>query len=360
MRVGLAIETDSPGGAETMLLELARELQARGVEVFALGPAVGDGWLRDRFGDLGIERESITFRGPLGLGSVSEIASIIARHRLDVLHSHEFMMAVLGALAAKREGCRHVITMHGGDYYTRKYRRRLALRFATALSSHTVAISDDFRDGMVEFLHLGPGSIQLIHNGVASVVGSGGAVREELGVGPDEVLVLAVGSLYPVKGHEFLLRAMTALPASGCRVVTAIAGTGFEESRLRELATSLGINDVVQLLGYRSDIPDLLDAADVFVMPSLSEGLPMAMIEAMLAGKPIVASDVGGIPELLSTTDVGILVPPRDPEGLANALGRVISDPELRRRLGSAARARAQTHFTSSAMADRYLELYSG
>ena len=189
---------------------------------------------------------------------------------------------------------------------------------------------------------------------------TGGRVREELGVGPDDVLVLAVGSLIPVKGHSVLLEALSRIPRASERIVVAIAGGGGEEeSRLRALATDLGIVSDVHLLGFRDDVSDLLRAADAFAMPSLSEGLPMAMIEAMLAGKAIVASEVGGIPELLPAPDLGLLVEPGDASGLAERLGELVRDRGLRERLGVAARAHAMAHFTASAMAEKYVALYA-
>jgi glycosyltransferase involved in cell wall biosynthesis len=185
-------------------------------------------------------------------------------------------------------------------------------------------------------------------------------VRAELGVGPGDLLLLAVGNLYPVKGHSILLKAVSELSPCAGRVVVAMAGTGPEESNLRTLARDLGIEQDVHLLGYRADVTDLLESADVFVMPSLSEGLPMAMIEAMLARKAIVASDAGGIRELIPSSEFGVLVQPGDAAALTSALADVLRDRSLRERIGTAAHARAVERFTASAMADAYLPIYSG
>lgn len=368
MRVGLSIETDAPGGAETMLLQLARELLSRGHEVVALGTVGGSdathfaegetGWLTARFAEMGVGRELVRSRGPFGLGSVPRIASVIRAHRLDVLHSHEFSMSVLGAAAARLARCPHVITMHGGVYYASAPRRRLAMRRAAAWSRHTVAVSEASRRSFAEALGVPVGTIELVHNGVAPVAGAGGAIRAELRLAPEDVLVLAVGSLLPVKGHAVLLEALARLEDVPARVVVAIAGRGEQEDGLRRLAGSLGVEERVHLLGYRADIADLLAGADVFAMPSRSEGLPMAMIEAMLAGRAVVASDVGGMRELVPGADVGLLVPAGDPSALAASLARLAREGALRERLGAAAAARARERFTAAAMADRYLALY--
>lgn len=360
MRVGLAIETDIPGGAETVLLELTKELQARGHQVVPLGFSGQEGWLTSRFAEIGLKRDLLDVSGPFGLGSVSEIASTIRKHRLDVLHSHEFGFAVCGSLAARLAGCRHVITMHGGSYATQRLRRRLALRVAAALSSCTVAVSDSLRETLEESLRLRKQSIVVVHNGVAGVSSEGARIRDQLGLGAGDVLALAVGNLFEVKGHDVLIEAVSKLPRFDGRLVVAIAGRGHLEMKLRSLAESLGIASQIHLLGFRADVSNLLDGADIFVMPSLSEGLPMAMIEAMLAGKAIVASDAGGIRELLDNGNVGLMVPPSDSAALAERLIELATDAGLRERLGTAARARALKHFTAAAMADRYLSLYAG
>lgn len=367
MRVGLAIETDAPGGAETMLLQLARQLLEFGHDVVAFGVRDartfyqdGDvGWLTARFAELGIERPLLAPRGPFGLGSIPDLAAEIRARRLDVLHSHEFTLAVLGAMASNLVGCRHIITMHGGTYYSDVARRRWAMRGAVSLSRHTVAVSRAFRERMTDGLGLHPETVEIVHNGVAPTVGDGRRVREELGVGLDEILVLAVGSLLPVKGHAVLVRALAEMPSEQ-RPRVAIAGRGPERDRLQHLIETLGLGNDVRLLGYRSDVPDLLDAADVYAMPSISEGLPMAMIEAMIAGKAILASDVGGMGELIPGPDVGILLDAGDVGALALNLSRLASDRVLRDRMGEAARERALARFSATAMTEHYVRLYGG
>lgn len=360
MRIGLSIETDSPGGAETMILALARRLQQGGHVVTSLGPTGGEGWLTARFREMGIERDLVEFSGPLGFGSIPRIAAVLRRRRLDVLHSHDWGMAVTGALAAKVARTRHIITMHGGLYYADAARRRWALRVAAAMSTRTVAVSQASRATLATKLHLPESSIDLVHNGLDARPGDATRVRSELRLVPGTPLVIAIGSLYEVKGHVYLLEAAAKLRAEGRDLVVAIAGSGYMEERLKARAAELGLAEGVRFLGYRSDVPDLLAAADVYAMPSLSEGLPMAMIEAMLAGKAIVASDVGGIPELLPSPEHGVLAKPGDAGDLAAKLATLLADPTRRARLGAAAQARAAEHFTAAAMTEKYLALYEG
>ncbi len=359
MKVALAIETDGPGGAESMLLELARELRSTGHDVIAVGPLKGEGWLSSRFAELGIEREAVDLGRSLDGTSIRRLNSIVRKRRLDVLHSHEFTMAVVGAGAARLGGCRHVITMHGGSYFAERLRRRMALRVAVSLSARTVAVSNSVKHALLKALHLADESVIVVHNGATPLEGQGLRIRRDLQLSEGDLLILAVGNLYPVKGHAILLEALVLLANRGKpRVVAVVAGRGEERDRLAARSAELGMQDRFHLLGFRSDVPDLLHAADVIVMPSLSEGLPMAIIEAMLAGKMIVATDVGGIPELISNDSLGLLVPAGDAVSLAEQLQRAIDSPSLRNELGKAARARALKEFSASAMAQKYASIY--
>jgi glycosyltransferase involved in cell wall biosynthesis len=185
-------------------------------------------------------------------------------------------------------------------------------------------------------------------------------IRRELQLVDGELLIVSVGNLYPVKGHAFLLQALSELARSSdvpsWRL--ALAGRGSEAEHLAQLANRAGLDHRVHFLGFRADVPDILAAADVWVMPSLSEGLPLALLEAMFAGKAIAASAVGGIPEAVASEEHGLLVPPQDPAALTAVLARLLRSRELRAALGAAARQRAMQEFSVTHMADAYERLY--
>jgi glycosyltransferase involved in cell wall biosynthesis len=328
LTVAMLLESDGPGGAEFMLIQLAEELRRRGHRIFPIGPAKGLGWLDRVLRERGFEPGKFTLRRPLDLQCLRELTAMLRHAQVDVVHGHEFTMALYGAAAARRLRRPAVLTIHSAHYVSLAMRRRVALSWAARKSRAMVAVS---------------------------------AVREGLGVRADDVLMLAVGNLYPVKGHPVLLDALqrVATRAPGpWRLV--VAGRGRNKAALEERARELGLAEHVQFLGHRDDVPDLLAAADVFVMPSLREGLPLAILEAMFAGKAIVASGVGGIPEAITPGEHGLLVPPGDPVPLAEALLTVLSDASLRHRLGDAARRRADVEFRVGHMADRYERVYRG
>jgi len=167
-----------------------------------------------------------------------------------------------------------------------------------------------------------------------------------------------IGNLYPVKGHRYLLEAAPQILARHPSTLFLFAGRGECETELREQARHLGIEAQVRFLGLRKDVPVLLTIGDVFVQPSLSEGLSIAILEAMAAAKPVVATSVGGNPELVVEGETGLLVAPANADALATAMIRVLSDIGEARRLASNALARAQSHFSIAGMVRRYETLY--
>jgi glycosyltransferase involved in cell wall biosynthesis len=280
----------------------------------------------------------------------------------EAVHSHEFTMAVYGCAAARWLRVPHVVTMHGDQGVTRAWRRRAALRWAFRHSRAAVAVSEHTRRAMEQRLGLRPHALGVVYNGIPVPAGRREPVRRELGLAEGELLVLAVGSLRPNKGHRVLLEALA--PLRGGEGVApwrlAIAGQGEERDALARRAGELGIAERVHLLGQRDDVADVQAAADVFAMPSYAEGLPLALLEAMFAGAAIVASGVGGIPEAVSDGTEALLTAPGESGALRSALARLLSDPPLRQRLGESARRRAHAEFRIERMADRYEALYRG
>jgi glycosyltransferase involved in cell wall biosynthesis len=361
-RIALLNETSGPGGAEHMVLMLGEELARRGYDVIPVLPAYLDPWLVNEFKARGFDPATFDAPSFVDPGYLAHLVRILKHRGAEVVHSHEFLTSVYGGAAAAIAGTPHVITMHGGKYYAGKRYRREALRWSAKRSRAVVGVSAATANELAAHLRLSPDQVQVVHNGIRPRLGDPAIVRHELGVRAGEMLVVAIGNLKPVKAHTVLLDALTQLRERDGTPAwrLAIAGTGSEQQRLEALAARHGVSDRLHLLGYRADVGNILAAADVWAMTSLSEGLPLALIEAMFAGKPVVASNVGGIPEVLRNGENGLLVPPRDPAALANALSRLFGDGLLRRRLGSAAKRDAEDGFGIDRMVDAYERLYTG
>ena len=360
-RIALLVETGGPGGAEHVLLNLAEGLRGRGHEIIPIGPDDRSPWLHDQFVTRGFAPERYSMRRLLDWRCVRGIAEILRRRGADVVHSHEFTMGVYGTVAAKMARRPQLLTMHGGRYYAGKLQRRLALGAAARLSGAVVGVSAACATDLEETLRLRRGAVRVVPNGVPVPRGERAPVRRELGLGDADTLLVAVGNLYPVKGHIVLLRALALLAERGraSGLTVAIAGRGREEAALRDFARQAGIEGRVRLLGYREDVGDILAAADIYAMPSLSEGLPLALLEAMAVGLPVIASRVGGIPEVVTDGEDALLVPPGDPAALAAAIERLAEDEALRAQLGNSARRKAERDYTLDAMLDRYEAIYA-
>jgi glycosyltransferase involved in cell wall biosynthesis len=245
---------------------------------------------------------------------------------------------VPAALLARLAGVPVVISHeHGSSLYDHSVRRALNVHIVGRLSDVVLAVSEWDRANLIEG-GMPADRVRVLPNGILPLP-SGADVRAELA--PDGVpLIGALGRLDPVKGYDDLIGAVRVLKDRGTAVRCVIAGVGPDETRLKGMIDELGLEDDVQLLGLRDDVASLLRAFDVAVMSSHSEGSPLAIIEYMAAGLPIVATSAGGISELISDGEHGLLVEPQDPAALAAALERILSDPALGARLGASAQAR--------------------
>jgi glycosyltransferase involved in cell wall biosynthesis len=358
LRIAQLIESDGPGGAERVVAELAINLQRLGAESVVFVPADGEGWLAREMAGSGVAVVSVGLQRRVSPGCVQRIAAELRRRQIAVAHSHEFTMAVYGAWASRVAGIPHVITMHGGRYYAARWRRRLALRSAVAVSGQTVAVSDTVADRLRADLGLADHQVTTIANGVRFVPAPGSSLRDELHLADGDRLIVSVGNLYPVKGHSHLIDAFSMVSRTHPTLHLAIAGRGDLAASLAAQAAGFELGRRVHLLGLRSDIPAILQAADIFVLPSLSEGLPLALVEAMFAGCAIVASDVGEIGKMLAYGKAGVLVEPGNASQLAVAIRVLLTNPARARALGICAAHRAAAGYDISRMVDQYTTLY--
>ena len=357
-RVAYLIESDGPGGAERVVADLAIACQRDGGGSVVFLPTNGDGWLARQLEGSGVTIEHFRLEKPFSPACARSLAAGFRRHAIAVAHSHEFSMAVYGAWASWLAGVQHVITMHGSRYYAQRLQRRVAMRAAIALSGRTVAVSRPLAEHMSRDLLVPRSRIATILNGVRPVQLERPTLRTELGLGAGDRLLVAVGNLYPVKGHQHLIDAMAVLADLHPTVHLAISGRGDLADALNARARDQGLGSRVHLLGLRADVPAILGAADIFVLPSLSEGLPLALLEAMFAGRPIVATNVGDVGVALAQGDAGVLVEPGNTAALAGALDMLLNDDDQARVLGERAARRAVAEYHVSQMVRRYNAVY--
>jgi glycosyltransferase involved in cell wall biosynthesis len=230
-------------------------------------------------------------------------------------------------------------------------RHRLAVRGVDRF----IAVSHDTGERLRTWLS-GSARVTVVHNGISLDRFSSDAsdVHSHARTTPSRGVVLAVGRLVQRKGYHHLLDAAVRLP--GVRIL--LAGEGPERFALEERARALGVSGRVEFLGHREDVPELLSSCDVFVLPSLFEGHPLSVLEAMAAGRPVVATDSGGTREAVVHGETGLLVPAGDPAALAEAILSMLTDPARARRMGAAGRVRVHEEFSAQGMVHRVTRLY--
>ena len=354
------IETSGPGGAENMLINLVENLnRARYRPMIGL---LKEGWLATQLRQRGFETITMPQRRGHDPGWVYRCVRLIHRKGIDVLHTHEFGMNTYGSIASLGTGVPVVATVHGGSYYWEKWRRRMAYRLVARHAMRMVAVSDSIRRVLIERVGASSEKLCTIYNGVDveayRFVQDGTRIRQELGIEETTPVVGTVANLYPVKGHTFLLKAAAEVACVYPRTVWLLAGRGMLLGELQDEARELGISDRVRFLGFRDDAAAVLQALDLFVLPSLSEGLPLAVLEAMAAAKPVVATAVGGNLEVVVDGQTGYLVPPRDPSALASRILALLRDRPLAHGYGAAGRQRVLQQFSLVRMVAAYQELY--
>lgn len=290
----------------------------------------------------------------------------LRRERPAIVHTHESKAGFLGRWAARSAGCPSLVhTPHGHVFYGHFPPARTALftmleRITARVTTRLVALTP--RE-IEEHLARGVGRREqwvAIHSGVAleafrAAVPDPEGLRRDLGTPPGALLVGSVGRLARIKRYQDLILALAHLGRP--EVVCLLIGDGPEAAALAAVARQAGVSERVRLLGWREDIPRILAALRVFVLPSANEGMGRVLVEAMAAGVPVVATRVGGIPSVVADGECGLLVEPGDVAGLAGAIGKLLADPSLARRMGAAGRRRAAAYSVES-MVERLDALY--
>lgn len=346
------------GGAQVHLLELLKAFRDRaelhlgvGVEgddflvqeALALGVAVHP--LRHMVQPIRPDKDVLAFREVLGL---------VRRLRPDLLHAHSSKAGFLGRLAARAAGVRAVFTAHGWAFAegVSPGRKALALtleRIAGRVTDKVIAVSQQDRELALKYRVVPPERIEVIWNGVPD-----SSLRADPTQEPPRVVMVA--RFAPPKDHALLLRALSSL--RHLPWVLDLVGDGPLFPQVLRLAQELGIADRVRFWGSRRDVDRFLAMAQVFVLASNWEGLPLSVLEAMRAGLPVVASDVGGIKEAVLDGETGFVVKRGDENELRERLKQLISDPALRLRMGLAGRARYEARFRLETMLERTWEVY--
>lgn len=368
VRVVVVMDDLAVGGAERILADEARTYDPRRVSlhVVALGEAPGSPLERE-VREAGV---SVVCVPGVGLRDPVRLLRLVQTFKAldaDVVHTHTDYANILGLAAARLAGIPAIATLHGMTSYqsrnagVKHLLQVMALRLG---ASHVVVVAPAAAEAARKTFHVPSQRISVIPNAIdsAAVRAPAGfdrsAMRASLGVDPAARVVCAVGRLVPVKGHAVLLEAAATVLRQQPRACFLFVGNGPERESLEARAAALGIASAVRFLGERADVWNVLAASDLFVLASLSEMLPQALLEAMAAGLPVVSTSVGGVPDLVRPTATGWLVPPGDAPALAEALLQALTDPSDMARRAVAGQALVEQQFALSARCERLEALY--
>jgi glycosyltransferase involved in cell wall biosynthesis len=286
---------------------------------------------------------------------------LLRRERVDVLHTHKFGSNLWGTVIGRLARVPVIIAHEHTWSFEGKPWRRIGDREVIARgSTRFIAVSREDRRRMIEIEGIDPGDVMFLPNGIpAPAPATGADVRAELGITADAPVIGTVSVLRPQKALDVLLRATQALLPEFPGLKVLIAGEGDRRFALEDLTKELGIEDSVMFLGVRTDVPDVLAALDVAVSSSDFEGSPLSVMEFMEAARPIVATRVGGVPDLIEDGVHGLLVEPQDPPAFAAAVARQLSDRDAARAMGERARERRRAEFDIDVMVRRLEQLYT-
>lgn len=300
----------------------------------------------------------MAMKGKFDLGAIRQLARYLKAERIQVVNTHSGIDSWVGALAAKLAGTPVLVrTRHLNIPLKRAWHN-----FVHFLPDSLVTCGETMSRHLEEGCGFPAEQLTSIPTGIDfsrfTPLHTRQETRQSLGIPEEDFLVLMVGVIRSVKRHEIALRAFGRFLERHPSAHLVLAGEGPMQERMEQLATELAIAERVHFLGHREDVPDLLGAADLVLLTSRSEGVPQAVTQALGLGVPVVATAVGGVPELVIHERTGLLVPPEDPQAAAEAMARLADDPALAARLGEEGRRHVMAEFSLDAMLDKTERLY--
>ncbi len=351
-------------GAERVLLEIAEYSKREGLEV-GIGVFQNSQNPNLELAEVakgqGFDVKIFPCSGRFDNNAIRSIKDYVYNTGVNIIHSHNYKSNFYARRALSDNNIRWVVTNHGRRSGSKLLLYNLLDGFIVRYADRVVGVSKEITNKM-KLTGIDSKKICLIENGVSldryqKRIASE-SIRESLGIRKDVLVIGTVGALTKEKGHVYFLNAAQEVNRIFPRVVFLFVGDGTQRPYLENRASKLGIADKVIFAGMRKDIREILSILDVFVLPSLNEGLPMALLEAQAARIPVVATRVGAIPDVLEDGVTGILIPPKEPEAIAEAIVMILSDKNLASGIAQKGFERVRDNFSSEKMGDKYLSIY--
>ncbi|MEW6269388.1 MAG: glycosyltransferase [Thermodesulfobacteriota bacterium] len=360
LRILFVIDELDIGGTEQQILEIVRRIDRDRFDPYVC--CFRHGRKAQEIEALGVPVLHEPKRLKADPGLVLRLANLMRRERFDIVQTYLWTANTWARVAAHLAGVRWLVASERNvDIWEEAYKRLIG-RLLARSTDRIIANSEAVREYLLGRGGLAPDKVVTIYNGVDfdrfRTPCDPRARRRELGIGDDVVLAGCVARVEPAKDHATLLQALALIGSRVPKLHLAIVGDGSEQARMQRMARELGIGDRVHFTGFRTDAAEWLQTVDISVLSSVKEGLSNTVLESMAAGKPVVATDVGGNAEVVVESETGFLVPPRRPAELGAALARLASSRELTATMGAAGRRRADGVFSVRSMVERTERLY--
>jgi len=355
------VEELTIGGLEKILTSIVLNLDKKkyNVSVWCLREG---GFFANKLAKEGIDFKILhisTSRNPL---SIYKLYKLLKSRKFDIIHTHAYSAGTIGRMSAFLAGVPVIISHNHSvyDYYNRRY--HFVEWFLSLITDRVVCVSDIVNRFANETQRINARKLITIHNGIDSeytvLEKRTSVLRKELGIPVDHSVICTIAHMEEHKGIKYLLESASLLLQSRNDVSFLVVGEGRLKEKLKILCADLKIEENVVFAGERGDIPEILSLTDIFVLPSLREGLPLTILEAMACGKPVIATNVGGIPEVVKDGVSGILISPKDPESLHSAMNELLGDREKMKKMGHNGKRVCSESFDSKTMIRKIEDLY--
>lgn len=358
------------GGAQKYVFDLAFSLRDEYEIAVGFGEQGGDGELARQLKAIYVKCFEINSLkrdiSPIkDFKAIFEIRKIIKGWKPDIIHLNSSKISIIGSMATIFLKCKVIYTAHGWVFNEPMNGLKRSLyekleRWTAKIKDAIICVSENDVRTAIDAKIASPGKLHMIHNGITdSPLLDAASAKAKLGFGPEEFVIGSIGNLYATKGFEHFIEAMKILVDSGFNFKAIIIGEGQERAKLEDLISQYNLRQRVFLLGRIDQARQLLPAFDIYVCSSVKEGLSYTIIEAMLAQRPIIATSVGGNPEMIIEGETGLLAGPANAMSLAGRIHELLDDPARTASLGQAARQKALAEFSLDKMVEQTKEVYS-
>ena len=352
-----------PGGTEKFLVKLIEAWKGKDFEHAVI--AFDDGILKENFARLGISPIILTQKNWYDFRFLSLLFVSVKKLKPDIIHCRNATHVIIyGSIVAKILNLPLVVSVHGHpDFLAGSSFIKRLWYVVQKRSDKIVTVSNSLKDVLIRKGGIRPDKITVIHNGIGLVNTQCDPImeqkmRQELSIDNSDRIIGCVGTLRSVKGHKYLIQAMPLILDKFPHTCLVLVGDGPLRNDLERLAEKLKVRERIMFLGYRPDVSELMNIFDIFILPSLSEGLSNVLLEAMAASKPVIATNVGGNPEVVEDGRTGLLVPPKDPKKIAEAVNELLDNKNKRLEMGKAGLERVKEKFSISKTVREYKKVY--